>query len=88
LGLFQAVVFGHVIAPEEELLVKLLFVCCPALWWNYLGSSSAEYTRYLVTESKVQDPCNRSEVGLICSSAEDEESECGKFRELRMAAIC
>jgi hypothetical protein len=27
LGRFQAVVFGNVIAPEEELLVKLLFVC-------------------------------------------------------------
>jgi hypothetical protein len=42
LGRFQAVMFGHVITPEEELLVKILFVCCPALWWNYLRPSSAE----------------------------------------------
>lgn len=39
---FQAVGFGHhlaipiVIAPTVE--VNRLFVCCPGLWWNYLGS--------------------------------------------------
>jgi hypothetical protein len=42
LGRFQAVFFYHGIAPVEELLIKLLFVCYPALWWNYLGSSLAE----------------------------------------------
>ena len=33
LGRFQAVGFGNLLA-----VVNLLFVCCPALWWNYLGS--------------------------------------------------
>jgi hypothetical protein len=33
LGRFQTVGFGHLLA-----VVNLLFVCCPALWWNYLGS--------------------------------------------------
>jgi hypothetical protein len=33
LGRFQAVGFDHHLA-----VVNLLFVCCPALWWNYLGS--------------------------------------------------
>src|SRR5271156_3180227 len=28
-----------------------------------------------------------SEVGLICSSAEEEERGCGKFRKLRMASL-
>jgi hypothetical protein len=50
---FQAVSFDHGIAPVEELLVKHLFICCPALWWNYFGSSLAEQTRHLVTESTV-----------------------------------
>jgi hypothetical protein len=41
LGRFQAVGFGHpaipaVVAPAVE-EVNLLFVCCPAPWWNYLG---------------------------------------------------
>jgi hypothetical protein len=52
-------------------------------------SSHEEYAQWCCNvESEVQDPWNRSEVGLICSSAEDEETECGKFRELRMAAVC
>jgi hypothetical protein len=42
LGRFQAVGFGHplaiaVVVSPPVIVVKLLFVCCPALWWNYLG---------------------------------------------------
>jgi hypothetical protein len=36
LGRFQAVVFSHIIPPE--FVANHLFVCCPAIWWNYLGS--------------------------------------------------
>jgi hypothetical protein len=42
LGRFQAVCFNHGIAPVEELFIKYLFVCCPALWWNYLTLSLVE----------------------------------------------
>jgi hypothetical protein len=43
LGRFQAIVFGHslaiaVVVAPEVVVVNLLFVCCPVLWWNYLGS--------------------------------------------------
>jgi len=43
LGRFQAVAFGHalaiaVVVAPEVVVVNLLFVCRPALWWNYLRS--------------------------------------------------
>ena len=41
-GRFQAVGFSHplattIVATPPVIIVKLLFVCCPAFWWNYLG---------------------------------------------------
>jgi len=35
LGRFQTEVFGHIVPPV--VVVNHLLVCCPALWWNYLG---------------------------------------------------
>jgi hypothetical protein len=45
-------------------------------------SSHGEHAQWCCdVESEVQDPWNLSEVGLICSSAEEKERGCGKFRE-------
>jgi hypothetical protein len=43
LGRFQAVAFSHapaiaVVVAPEVVVVNLLFVRCPALWWTYLRS--------------------------------------------------
>jgi hypothetical protein len=40
---FQAEGFSNplattIVPAPPVIIVKLLFVCCPAFWWNYLGS--------------------------------------------------
>jgi hypothetical protein len=42
LGRFQAVGFSHplaiaVVVAPPVIVMKLLFIYCPAFWWNYLG---------------------------------------------------
>jgi len=52
------------------------------------ASSHGEYAQWCCeVESEVQDPWNLSEVGLICSSAEEEE-RMREISKIEMAAVC
>jgi len=92
-----------VVVGPDVVVLHFLLVCCPALWWNYLGiivsrvnpvSSHGAHT--VVLRSRELDTgsiedwrgfSDLSEVGLIYCGAEDKERGRGKFQGLGMAAV-